>query len=140
MPYEAIDEPGSNGHVSFKIKPKDDVQIGDIIENKAYIFFDFNAPIITNTVSTEIVDNLSTTDFVQAENIKLSPNPADDQVEIINESNAVIQSLQLYSIKGQLINTFTDKSLIDISSLSSGVYILQVETQHNKINKRLIKR
>ena len=86
MPYEAIDEPGSNGHVSFKIKPKDNVQIGDIIENKAYIFFDFNAPIITNTVSTEIVDNLSTTDFVQAENIKLSPNPAEDQVEIINES------------------------------------------------------
>ena len=56
LPYEAIDEPGSNGHVSFKIKPKDNVQIGDIIENKAYIFFDFNAPIITNTVSTEIVD------------------------------------------------------------------------------------
>ena len=61
LPYEAIDEPGSNGHVSFKIKPKDNVQIGDIIENKAYIFFDFNAPIITNTVSTEIVDELSTT-------------------------------------------------------------------------------
>ena len=36
LPYEDIDEPGSNGHVSFKIKPKDDVQIGDIIENKAY--------------------------------------------------------------------------------------------------------
>ena len=88
LPYEDIDEPGSNGHVSFKIKPKDNVQIGDIIENKAYIFFDFNAPIITNTVSTEIVDNLSTTSFVQAENIKLSPNPAEDLVEIINESNA----------------------------------------------------
>ena len=140
LPYEAIDEPGSNGHVSFKIKPKDNVQIGDIIENKAYIFFDFNAPIITNTVSTEIVDELSTTDFVKAKNIKLSPNPADDRVEIINESNATIKSLQLYSIKGQLINTFADKSLIDISQLSSGVYILQVETRNNKINKRLIKR
>ena len=140
LPYEAIDEPGSNGHVSFKIKPKSDVQIGDIIENKAYIFFDFNAPIITNTVSTEIVDELSTTSFVQAENIKLSPNPAEDQVEIINASNATIQSLQLYSIKGQLIYTFTDKSQINVSQLNSGVYILQVETQHNKINKRLIKR
>jgi len=140
LPYEAIDEPGSNGHVSFKIKPKSDVQIGDIIENKAYIFFDFNAPIITNTVSTEIVDELSTTDFVKAENIKLSPNPADDRVEIINESNATIKSLQLYSIKGQLIKTFSNEGLLDISQLSSSVYILQIETQHNKINKRLIKR
>ena len=75
-----------------------------------------------------------------AENIKLSPNPAEDQVEIINESNATIQNLQLYSIKGQLLNTFTDKKLIDIGSLSSGVYILQIETRNNKINKRLIKR
>ena len=87
LPYEAIDEPGSNGHVSFKIKPKDDVQIGDVIENKAYIFFDFNAPIITNTVSTTIVDNLGLNEFTGSESIKLSPNPASHQVEIIHDSN-----------------------------------------------------
>ena len=138
LPYEAIDEPGSNGHVSFKIKPKSDVQIGDIIENKAYIFFDFNLPIITNTVSTEVVDNLSTNDFADVKKIKLSPNPAKNQVEIINESNAEIQNIQLYGVNGQLIKSFDSFNIIDVSSIASGVFLLQIKTDSSTIIKRLI--
>ncbi|TKS56554.1 hypothetical protein FCN74_05825 [Mesohalobacter halotolerans] len=113
LPYEAIDEPGSNGHVSFKIKPKNDVQIGDIIDNKAYIFFDFNAPIITNTVSTEVVDNLNITDFEQAQQIKLSPNPAEDQVKIVHNSNIDIHNVEIFNSIGKRLKTIKNKSLLD---------------------------
>jgi hypothetical protein len=95
--------------------------------------------IITNTVSTEIVDNLSTTGFVQAENIKLSPNPADDRVEIINASNAEIQNIYLYSINGLLVRNFERFDTLDISPLPSGVYLLKIETDSSKSTKRLIK-
>ncbi|WP_273567185.1 DUF7619 domain-containing protein [Maribacter halichondriae] len=55
LPDSSANEPASHGYVAFKIKPKSDIVIGDIINGTASIYFDFNPPIITNTVSTEIV-------------------------------------------------------------------------------------
>ncbi|MFK8005592.1 MAG: T9SS type A sorting domain-containing protein [Saprospiraceae bacterium] len=40
----------SQGFIEYSISPKSDVSFGSVIENTAYIYFDFNAPIITNTV------------------------------------------------------------------------------------------
>jgi uncharacterized repeat protein (TIGR01451 family) len=54
LPAEMYDEPGSHGFVRFRILPKKEVAIGDKIENKAYIYFDFNEAIITNTSKTTI--------------------------------------------------------------------------------------
>jgi uncharacterized repeat protein (TIGR01451 family) len=51
LPDSTSDEPNSHGYVSFKIKPSNAV-FGNTILNTASIFFDFNAPIITNTTST----------------------------------------------------------------------------------------
>jgi uncharacterized repeat protein (TIGR01451 family) len=59
LPYKAINEPASNGWVAFKIKPKPSVVIGDSLNNKAAIYFDFNKPVITNTATT-IVSSSST--------------------------------------------------------------------------------
>jgi len=59
LPYKAINEPASNGWVAFKIKPKPSVVIGDSLNNKAAIYFDFNKPVITNTATT-IVSSVST--------------------------------------------------------------------------------
>lgn len=54
LPDKGTDETESNGYVAFRIKPKSDAIIGDIIEGKAGIYFDYNPPIITNTLTTEI--------------------------------------------------------------------------------------
>ena len=43
------DEAASHGYISFSIKPKDVLKIGDSVSNKAAIYFDFNLPVITNT-------------------------------------------------------------------------------------------
>jgi uncharacterized repeat protein (TIGR01451 family) len=59
LPYKAIDEPGSNGWVAFKIKPKPSVVIGDSLNNRAAIYFDYNLPVITNTATT-IVSSAAT--------------------------------------------------------------------------------
>lgn len=57
LPDSTSNEPESHGHILFKVKPKPNVVVGDIISGSASIFFDFNPPVITNTVITEIVDN-----------------------------------------------------------------------------------
>ena len=49
-------EPESHGYILYKIKPIEGIEIGDIVINDAFIFFDYNQPIHTNTVSTQYVD------------------------------------------------------------------------------------
>ena len=55
LPDSTSNEPASHGFIAYKIKPISDIIIGDVILNKADIYFDFNLPIETNTVSTTIV-------------------------------------------------------------------------------------
>jgi hypothetical protein len=42
LPPKSVNEPASNGFISFKIKPKSNLAIGDSIQNTANIYFDFN--------------------------------------------------------------------------------------------------
>ncbi|HYF29924.1 MAG TPA: T9SS type A sorting domain-containing protein [Chitinophagaceae bacterium] len=47
-------EPASHGYISYSIKPISTLAAGDIIQNSASIYFDFNLPVKTNTVLTVI--------------------------------------------------------------------------------------
>jgi uncharacterized repeat protein (TIGR01451 family) len=56
LPDSNVNEAKSHGFVSFKIKPQSTVAVNTTITNKAAIYFDYNAPVITNTVGTLIKD------------------------------------------------------------------------------------
>jgi surface protein len=58
LPHEAGNEPGSHGFIAYKIKPAADVQVGDIINGNASIYFDYNLPIITNEATTTIIQDI----------------------------------------------------------------------------------
>ncbi|MFT3912360.1 MAG: T9SS type A sorting domain-containing protein [Ferruginibacter sp.] len=53
-------EPASHGFVAFKIRPKSTVVIGDSLNNRASIYFDFNAPVVTNMATTIVSPTSST--------------------------------------------------------------------------------
>jgi Leucine-rich repeat (LRR) protein len=50
LPDSNVNEAASHGFVRFRITPKSSTPLGTKIDNRAAIFFDFNAPIITNWV------------------------------------------------------------------------------------------
>lgn len=52
--YTSLNALKSSGFVKFKIKPLSTVTLGTAIPNKASIYFDFNAPIVTNIAITII--------------------------------------------------------------------------------------
>jgi hypothetical protein len=56
LPDSAMDEPNSHGFVIYGIAPRSDVQGWDQIHNTAYIYFDENAAVITNTTQHTIYD------------------------------------------------------------------------------------
>ena len=133
------DEPNSHGFIAYKIKPKSDVAIGDIISGTADIFFDFNPPISTNTVNTEIVAPLSAGEFT-AQSIQLFPIPVKDKLEI--RFNQIIDRLAVIDINGRVLNEITLSNLeysLDVSSLTKGVYFLEIQSGESKSTKKFIK-
>lgn len=57
LPDSFSNEPLSHGSITYRIKPKLPIGIGEKIKNSAAIYFDYNPPIITNTSITEIKGN-----------------------------------------------------------------------------------
>ena len=58
----------SIGWVGFQIKPKNQLQPGTRLDNTAHIYFDFNAPIVTNTTKHTIQeDSISTVSINESE-------------------------------------------------------------------------
>ena len=54
----ATNEPGSNAHIEYTIKRRSGLPNGTQLDNTAHIYFDFNDPIVTNTVSSVICPSL----------------------------------------------------------------------------------
>jgi len=55
LPDSNVNEQASHGSVMYSIKQNSSNVVGDTIENTANIYFDFNAPVITNTTISPIV-------------------------------------------------------------------------------------
>jgi len=139
LPFESADPEGSNGYITYKIKPKSTVQIGDTFENTAYIYFDFNLPIITNTVVTTVVDELSTTGFL-VDPIKLYPNPVQDKLHIDLPPGLQLNSIELFDIQGKRIKAFSTQNELDFSQIQKGIYLLKIETDNGSYNQKIIKK
>lgn len=141
LPDSISNEPESHGFITFKIKPKTNVEIGDIISGVADIYFDYNLPITTNTVTTEIKDNpLSTTDIALGE-FTLYPNPASTMIRV--RSSAIIDEMNLYDIKGRIIGKFRVDKLnpeINISNLAHGMYFVKIKSGNKQQTLKFIKR
>jgi hypothetical protein len=144
LPVSVANTNTGKGYVMFSIKPKPGYAIGDIIPNTASIYFDFNPAIVTNTFNTEFVAQLSVTEFENGD-FAFYPNPVSDVVTVSLKNNTnSIATIAVYDVLGKLI--FTQKpasaittETIDLSSVSKGMYLLEVTTDNNlKVIKKLI--
>lgn len=142
LPPEIQNEPGSHGFIAFKIKPVSTVVLGSVIENTAAIYFDFNWPIITNTVSTTFT-LLSTKEFGINDDVVLYPNPAQDLLNVQFKSSFSTGSVKIFNQLGQLVKT-TDLSknqinAIPVGDLKTGTYFVQIATDKGTSTKKLLK-
>jgi len=61
LPDSTTDLAGSQGYVSYRVKSMANLPMGTAIENTASIYFDFNTPVVTNTVSNLICNPTTST-------------------------------------------------------------------------------
>ena len=141
LPPEQDDESESHGFVAFKIKPKADVVVGDVIVGNAEIYFDFNSPIVTNTVSTEIVDNsLSANENRLEDSFKFYPNPTNDIIYLSTKSGVHIEAIKVFSVTGKLFfEEHQGANEINLKSLPKGIYFLNVVLNKGNVTKKIIK-
>lgn len=135
LPDSTSDEPNSHGFIAYKIKPKNNVVVGDTFNATASIYFDFNPPIVTNTAATIIVETLSLNDF-ETNKLTVTPNPTYGTIDIV--AKEPVKTLQIYNQLGQLVHTAKDTSSIDITALNQGVYLMTIELASGTTSTRKI--
>ncbi|PZR24491.1 MAG: hypothetical protein DI539_00520 [Flavobacterium psychrophilum] len=136
LPDSTANEPGSHGFVTYKIKPKAEYGLGDIVSNTAEIYFDFNEAIITNTATTEVVEILGLNDNALTI-ARLYPNPVKDQLHV-EVAQGELQSVAVYDINGRLCLS-ANNSIIDTYTLKSGIYFVKITTDTGSAGYKLIK-
>ncbi|MES2544124.1 MAG: T9SS type A sorting domain-containing protein [Bacteroidota bacterium] len=130
---------GGHGNILLKIKTRNDLQVGDIVSNKADIFFDYNFPIETNVANTAF-QTLGNNHYAIDQTVSVYPNPSKGTVSV--KANGIIKSVQLFDIQGRILETkmINEQQLnMDISNYSNGVYFLKVTTDAGIKTEKLIK-
>ncbi|PZR24492.1 MAG: hypothetical protein DI539_00525 [Flavobacterium psychrophilum] len=137
LPYESADEPGSHGYVTYRVKPKAEYGLGDMVSNTAEIYFDFNEAIVTNTATTEVVSSTVGLNDNALAIARVYPNPVKDQLHV-EVAQGELQSVAVYDINGRLCLS-AKSGIIDTNTLNSGIYLVKVTTDAGSANYKIIK-
>ncbi len=137
LPASSVNEPASHGFVTYMIKPAASVGIGSVINNQANIYFDFNAPIITNTATTTVQQAMGTEAFTSS-SVKVYPNPVTDRLAIQTAGETVLQA-GIYDLNGRLCISSANVNIVDTSALAPGMYLAKITTEKGTSTFRVVK-
>jgi len=134
-----FDDANNDGYISFKIKTKSSLTIGDAFSNTANIYFDYNAPIVTNTYTTTVRGVLATDETKTGnKNVSIYPNPAHDALYI--KSTDEIIKAEIYDASGRILMTTGVKgNTVNVSELAKGNYIIKLFTKNKTMVQKFIK-
>ncbi|MFZ1686594.1 MAG: T9SS type A sorting domain-containing protein [Flavobacteriales bacterium] len=141
LPDSITDEPNSHGHVRFSIVPATSLPAGWTVPNEANIYFDFNAPVITEpaVLSIELPTDLGALDAMDA---KVFPVPTTAQVRLLHHGRWTGARASLLDAQGRILSTQRingNNSDFDLSGLQPGTYLLRLALDGTVVSYRLIK-
>lgn len=133
---------GSQGFAAFTLKQKKNLRPGNVINEQANIYFDFNTPVATNTTLNTIYDPNGIKE-VTAGTLNLYPNPTQGNATLdlsgITEDRVQVRA---YDMMGRLALDMPaadvqgrKQLLIPTSGLSTGVYTIEVTGQSRYVAK-----
>jgi hypothetical protein len=91
--------------------------------------------------SIGITSNLSVGDNL-VNSLTVYPNPSKDVINISNDLNAVVNSIEMSDLNGRVVKTQminAAEGQVSISDLSAGVYMMKVITDQGTATKKVIK-
>lgn len=135
----SVDEPASHGTVVYKIKENPNLPIGTELTNTAYIYFDFNPPIVTNTAYN--INQIASIEESVSDDIRTYPVPASDYIVVSSKQDQPIESIKLIDITGKTVMNLTtvgSTQTLDLQGVASGAYTLAIQSQGVVVNKKIM--
>ncbi len=125
---------GSQGTFTYSIDELDNLALNSEIRNTAYIYFDFNPAIITNTTVNKNA-NVGV-NSLELNDVSVFPNPTKKEFTLQTPENG---SLVIYDLMGKIVlkKQVTSTQKIEVSHLAKGLYNLQVSTAKGNVLKKL---
>ncbi len=131
-------EPASHGYLLYRIKGNASNPDPTVINNTAYIYFDLNAPVVTNTTLTTYSDNfLAVADVSNEDNLfELFPNPMENTAMLrIKNRSDINYTVTMRDLQGRTVNAPQKLEngilLIKKDQLVTGTYILEAVPNNN---------
>jgi|GEM_PF-1103183 len=142
LPDSTTNEPASHGFVKYRVGQKPGLAAGTAIHNRAAIFFDFNEPVITNTIVHVIASQLVQLHEISNGQISIqcSPNPVFEKVIFeVGYTNERYLKVQIFDAIGRLVVTkrlISGQNAISRTELSSGLLFFVITAPDGKVKGR----
>jgi hypothetical protein len=141
LPDSVMNEPESHGYLLFSIKQKPNLQPATEISMSADIYFDFNAPVTTNST----LNTITAIEFPDTPSAGLSlfPDPASEYIWMKLPEGTTADKFVMTDIMGRVIRTSQlQKEAIfrmDLHTIPAGVYLISTYNGNEVITQKFIK-
>ena len=113
LPDSTTNEPESHGYITYTINQNPDLPNNSKIKNTAAIYFDFNDPVITNTVLNTITNEINTYESTN--------------MVSICEGDSIIVGYHVYKVPGSYVDVLStdtgcDSTVTTILNFNSPIY------------------
>lgn len=107
--------------------------------------------IIQDPETKEVIQASKTTEFtfppstavsdIELKNVKISPNPVQNQLNISLESNTETE-VRLIDLTGRTISTaiFQNETQINTSELAKGIYFVELKNEEGRLTQKIVKK
>lgn len=140
LPDSFTDKEGSKGFFQYKIKPINGLTKGNKIKNTAYIYFDYNTPVVTNTTVNEYVEKNNSIIKINEGNLMVYPNPSNGMFKLEYLSGEIYTIEVFNSVGSQInLNQSPTNETINLSLQAEGIYTAKVYTSSGVYFVKLIR-
>jgi uncharacterized repeat protein (TIGR01451 family) len=132
LPDSTSNEPESHGHLTYRISENLNNPVMSTIENTAYIYFDWNDPIVTNTTFHQ---NMWLDQIDELEGgLAIYPNPAQTEISL---GLTFPTQIQIQELNGKVVfdELVGPAQTISVQALQEGIYLIQGGNQKGKFVK-----
>ncbi|HSY77517.1 MAG TPA: T9SS type A sorting domain-containing protein [Bacteroidia bacterium] len=136
LPDSTVNKSKSTGFVQYRIKPKAGLPGGTVINNTGYIYFDFNAPVITDTTHNLFEIPTSVNYIVAGASCKVFPNPSNGVFTIALQNVQNKCHMVIYNEMGQEVYSSelgVGNTQVNLTNKTAGIYFYRITTETGKM-------
>ena len=141
LPDSTGNPQGSTGYVQYRVKPLANLSIGATISNTAYISFDFNSPVVTNSTTNTVSATAAIKNITASANISIYPNPSTGTWQLAVSNELLSSTLEVFDEQGRSVfhsAIGNQKSEIKFEA-APGVYYLRISNENVSVVRKLVK-